>query len=168
VFSAPEKQPVVKGSLLTTLPILTKGWRVSLEIFPTDYSYGGWTNILHLTIGGNMGQYGDRTPAIFFHPSYGMRISSAANGNKDHYIDITPSTINQWTALEVSQQLIGGKYVYSINIGGQQVHSTENTGAKEFSDVKVFASDTYFAAQPASIRGLKINNQVPGQYQTGK
>ena len=48
-FSLDGEHTIVKSKLLTTLPELTKEWRVSLEVKPTAYTRYG--SILHMTIG---------------------------------------------------------------------------------------------------------------------
>ena len=58
VLNLPEERSIIKGHLLTTLPILGMEWRVSHEFRPTDYSNSGWTNSIHLTTGGDNHQYG--------------------------------------------------------------------------------------------------------------
>ena len=35
----------------TQLPLLGQEWSVGLEVHSADYSYSGWTNILHITTG---------------------------------------------------------------------------------------------------------------------
>ena len=58
-FSLTGEKELAKDNLLTTLPTLTKEWRVSLEVKPTDYDYGSYANVLHMTIGGKgLGAFG--------------------------------------------------------------------------------------------------------------
>ena len=40
-----------RGRLATLLPLLGQEWSVGLEVHPADYTYSGWTNILHITAG---------------------------------------------------------------------------------------------------------------------
>ena len=83
-FSKNAEQEMAKDNLLTTIPSMTKEWKVSLEVSPTDYSFSGYANVLHLTIGGkglgSTAKVGDRTPCIWIHKSRGVVISSARNG----------------------------------------------------------------------------------------
>ena len=110
-----------------------------------------------MTIGSNSGKYGDRTPAIFFHPTRGMHVTSAINGNKNWVKNVAPPPpIGEWTTLSVSQKSSGGKYFYSFAVGGQKIFSVENTQPREFSNVKVYASDPWYTAQPGDIRALTI------------
>ena len=63
VLSSPNEAEIVKDKVVTTIPIptLSKSFEVSLEVFPTSF-VGDWKNIIHMTINGNMEQYGDRIP----------------------------------------------------------------------------------------------------------
>ena len=61
---------------MTTLPILTKDWRVSFEFSPKNYNYKGYAQILHITTGGKYGNIGDRSPALWIHNSRGVYIST--------------------------------------------------------------------------------------------
>ena len=83
-FSLTGEKELAKDNLLTTLPTLTKEWRVSLEVKPTDYDYSSYANVLHLTIGGKglgaSGKVGDRSPVIWIHKTKGVMISSTLNG----------------------------------------------------------------------------------------
>jgi len=70
-FSLESEQQIVQDGLLTTLPYMTKEWKVAFEINPTDFSFRGYASVLHMTIGGrgagSNAKVGDRTPAIWFH-----------------------------------------------------------------------------------------------------
>ena len=46
-FSLPTEHPLKKASLLTTLPTLTKEWKISFELKPTNYQYASFAQILH-------------------------------------------------------------------------------------------------------------------------
>ena len=164
LFRRDEEQFLVKGSLLTTLPSLGKEWRVAHELRPTEYS-GEFKNSLHLTIGGSLGDYGDRTPAIWPSTPTGgkMFIASAVNGDENykHWPDRPP--VGEWTPIQISQTCEEGKYLYRIVIGGEEVHAVENTEPREFQDVKVYASNPWFEAQPGSIRNLVIDSSGQGE-----
>ena len=156
-LSVPQVHQLKRSSLLGTLPTLGMEWILSFDFRPTDYSFKGWTSLVHMTIGSNSGNYGDRTPAIFFHPTQGMHVTSAINGNKNWVKNVAPPPpIGEWTTLSVSQKSSGGKYFYSIQVGGQEIFSVENTQPREFSNVKVYASDPWYTAQPGDIRALTI------------
>ena len=165
VFSSPDEFSPTRGSLVHTIPTLGKEWRVSLEFKPTDYTYSGYANLLHLTIGADWGSYGTRVPGVWFHPSRGLHISAAVNGildyNKDTLTDRPP--LGNWTSLEISQEQVGGEFVYKIVIGGKEILSVENTQPEVFEDVKVYASDPWHNAQPGAMKALLIQTKL-GQF----
>ena len=39
-------------------------YELTFEVKPTSHTSNNWNNVIHLTIGGNMGTYGDRTPGV--------------------------------------------------------------------------------------------------------
>ena len=153
---------LVRDNLLTTLPSLGKEWRVTHEFRPTDYSAKGWTNSLHLTKGGNKG-HGKRTPAIFFHATKGIVVAFAKDdsSNTKHYIkgDDRPPT-NEWTRIKISQELLNQKYMITIRIGCKTVFTVQNKKPNEYSEIKVYASDQFYAALPGSIRNLIIETRT--------
>ena len=83
-FSLESEHQIVRDSLLTVLPNLSKEWKVTFEVNPTHYSWNGWKSVLHLTTGGkgvgSNSKVGDRIPAIWFHKTRGVLVSSALDG----------------------------------------------------------------------------------------
>ena len=51
-FSLEGEHGIAKNTLLTTLPSMTKEWKVTFEVNPTDYGFKSYASVLHLTIGG--------------------------------------------------------------------------------------------------------------------
>ena len=51
-FSLEGEHGIAKNTLLTTLPSMTKEWKVTFEVNPTDYGFRSYASVLHLTIGG--------------------------------------------------------------------------------------------------------------------
>ena len=164
-FSLPGEHLLKKNTLLTTLPSLTRQWRVSFEINPQSYNYRGYAQILQLTIGGKIGNVGDRTPALWMHKTRGVYISTTLNGKPSvgkAFRTKKPPT-NEWTVVEIGQTKTGSKYFFSLRIKGETLWSVENTEPKQFSNVDVFASSDWYVAQAGSIRGLKIETMRPGE-----
>ena len=161
VYTKAAEHQLAKGTLLTTLPTLGKEWRVTHDFKPTEY-LTTWTNSIQLTIGGFNGQYGDRI--AFIHPSSPklgkMVIVSAVNGEKSYSKSTAQPTVGAWTTITISQTLEGGKYMFRITIGGQEVHAVENTQPQEFKGVKVYASNPQSETQPGSIRNLMVESKV--------
>ena len=74
-------------------------------------------SIIHLTLGGDNGVYGDRNPAVWLHRN-GFAIRTAINGNKDTAKDIFPPLeAGKWMHFEMSQTLVKNKVkFFSSNI----------------------------------------------------
>ena len=164
-FSLPREIALEKNALLTDLPVLAKEWRVSFEIKPTSYNYNGYAQVLQMTTGGKKGKIGDRTPALWIHKTKGVYIATTLNGkpNEGHFFKTKKPSLNEWTSVEISQVVVGSKYIFSLIIGGETLWSVENTKPRKFYSVKVFASSGWYAAQEGSIRQFKIENILSGE-----
>ena len=161
-YSMEGSHEVAKNALLTTLPKLTTEWRLSFEVNPTDFKYNGYASLLHLTIGGNRGQVGDRSPAIWLHKSRGVLVSSAIDGKVAYSKTVKPlPAAGDWTKIEVSQVLVGAKHVYSITIGDKKVFSKTNSKPVELTDVKVYSGSPWYTSQKGSLQNLKIDIKTP-------
>ena len=157
-YSMEGSHEVAKNALLTTLPKLTTEWRLSFEVNPTDFKYNGYASLLHLTIGGNRGQVGDRSPAIWLHKSRGVLVSSAIDGKVAYSKTVKPlPAAGDWTKIEVSQVLVGAKHVYSITIGDKKVFSKTNSKPVELTDVKVYSGNPWSTSQSGFLQNLKID-----------
>ena len=112
---------------------------------------------------GSGSKYGDRTPAIWIHSSKGFLISSAVNGKYSYSKFIKPlPALGVWTKIEVGQQFVASKMVYSITIGGRKVFSVTNSKPSEFENVKVFASSSWYSPVNGFIKNLVIENKNRG------
>ena len=171
-FALKGEHELAKDSLLTTLPKMTKEWRVSFEVNPTDYSFNGYASVLHLTAGGkgvgSGAKEGDRNPAIWIHRSRGILVSTAMNG-KVAYSKIIRKIppVGEWTSIEVSQELFGSEYIYSITIADKNVFEMINTKPLEVDNVKVYAGSPWNTARKGFIRDLEIEIKVPSEGPTG-
>ena len=160
---------VAKNALLTTLPKLTTEWRLSFEVNPTDFKYNGYASLLHLTIGGNRGRVGDRSPAIWLHKSRGVLVSSAIDGKVAYSKTVKPlPAAGEWTKIGVSQVLVGAKHVYSITIGDKKVFSKTNSKPVELTDVKVYSGSPWYTNQKGFLQKLKIETKAPNCILAGK
>ena len=160
VYSQPpsDEHQLEKSTILETIPGLGKEWQVSFDFKPKHYNTSGYTNILHLTIGGNVKNIGERIPAIFHHPDSGLIVTTAINDNPNFHADITPPPpVNQWSTIVLSQLTSGSSTTFSVTVNGVAPFSpVVNPVPLEFSSVKVYASDPWHTAQPGYIRALTI------------
>ena len=165
-FSFQEEHQISRNTLLTTLPFLAKEWRVSFDFKANNFN--GLAQVLHLTAGGkgsgSGSKYGDRTPAIWTHSSRGLLVSSAVGGKYSYakYFKPLPPP-GEWTTINVAQELVGSKTVYSIAIGGKKVFSVTNSKPAQFENVKVYASTDWYSPVSGSIRNLLIQNKNYGE-----
>ena len=154
-----------KRSVLTTLPILTKEWKVSFEFNPKSYNYRGLAQVLQITIGGKSENIGDRTPSLWIHRTRGVYIVTTLNGeaNVGKFFAKKKPPIGEWTRIEISQAKQDSDYMFSLTIGDEKVWSVANSKPQDFSDVKVYASSPWYVAQAGNIRGLQIENKIRGK-----
>ena len=157
---------MTKGKLITTLPILEKSYFVSFEMKPTSLP-GGYHNILHFTIGGDIGKYGERTPAVWSNGN-SLHVCSAVSGNANYCQDIHNFIkINEWFSLNISQQLTNGKYMYKIETNGTVFHEVENKEPATFDNVEVYVSNPWYPANPGSIRKIIVGTGTDIDIDTG-
>ena len=151
---------------MTTLPILGPEWKVSFEFKANGFS--GYQQLLHMTVGGkgsgSGSKYGDRTPAIWTHSTKGFLIASALSGKFSYSKFIKPLPApGEWIKIEVGQELVASKMIYSISINGNKVFSTTNSKPSAFENVKVFASSPWYTPTDGVIKNLVIENIGDGE-----
>ena len=164
-FSLPTEHLLERNTLLTTLPTLTKEWRVSFEFKPNSYNQRGLAQILQMTIGDKSGNIGDQTPALMIHKTKGVYISTTLDGKASvgKYFKTKKPPINKWTSVEISQAKKRSNYIFSLVIKGETLWSVENTKPVQFSNVYVYASSEWYDAQAGSIRNFQTENMSPGE-----
>ena len=137
-------------------------WSVSIEYQHVDNPYYDWANIFHNTIGSNMGAPGTRTPAIYTRPgSHAISVMSYINGDANYVITLSPHPkLYEWYKILVEQQLVEGKYIFSISVNDNEYHSVENTTPQTFYNVDMWVSDPWYAASPGIIRNLRLKSGV--------
>ena len=167
VYSLQDEQKISKNTLLTTIPLLKKEWKVSFD-FKAD-NFRGLQQVLHMTAGGrgagSGSKYGDRTPAVWIHSSRGLLISSAVGGRYSYIKFLKPlPSAGEWTTIEIGQEFEGSDLgvVYFITIGGKKVFSTHNSKPAAFENVKVFASSGWYRPVDGFIKNLLIENKNDG------
>jgi len=160
---------VSRDNQVDTIPTLYKQWALSVDIMPTGTVYG-WSNVLHVGIGGDVATYGDRTPAIYLGSgSTSMHISSAIDSNSNNFInlDSTILPMDVWTQVAISQfQLSDETYQYTVTVGNNIVHQVQNSDAQEFNDVKVSTSDDFFPESKARVDNLRVSTFPDGVTQS--
>ena len=164
-FSSQSQQLLSKNHLLTTLPTLTKEWRITFDFYPSSYNYQGYAQILHVTTGGKSGKIGDRTPALWIHKTRGLYIATTLSGKASvgKFFRTKKPSLNEWTHVEIVQMKKGSVFTFSLVVKGEILWSVENSDPREFSDVKVFTSSEWYEAQAGLIRRFKIEKMMTGE-----
>ncbi|XP_065652931.1 uncharacterized protein LOC136071786 [Hydra vulgaris] len=161
-FYLENETQLIKGNLVATLSTLFKEYTVSFEVKLTAIQ-GGPLSVFHLTTNNDCGTYGYRTPAMWVQTPGTFYICSAVNSIND-FCQITKYIeLNNWNSIKISQQLLEGKYIYSIEHNCTIIFSQENNDSQEFLNVKVYVSDPWYKVQPGFIRNFKITNGKPAQ-----
>nr|XP_047141831.1 uncharacterized protein LOC101241607 isoform X2 [Hydra vulgaris] len=152
--------PLVKGKLMAVIPYLDKEYFVSLDFNPFKFDIGS-RNVIHLTIGSDHFNYGDKKSGIWS-VSQGngvLEIASSINGYVDvHTFSTNAFEVNQWSNIVICQFFNGSFYIYTIIINEKVAFSITNYQANSFVNVKVYASNPWVEALNASIKSLFVVN----------
>ena len=115
---------LVKSNLLATISWMSTEWSVSFEYRITGV-VSSWGSIVHLTIGSNIVQMGQRTTAVFTLPNSQKLIFNTTLNDETNYIcrSVENLELNRVYKIEVHQRYISnGNYRYFIKIDGKEVH----------------------------------------------
>lgn len=148
--------PLKADTVALTRRSLSPYYELSFQIRPFGV-VRGWSNIIHVTTGGNNEKYGDRTPAVFFHSeTTKLRVCSAISGNKNHCWTSSSLPMHKFTSIRIMQRAVNGKLLYKIFVNGTENYSTENNRAEHFGKVDIYSSDKWNPAAKVYLRNLKL------------
>ncbi|XP_065671188.1 uncharacterized protein LOC136089268 isoform X2 [Hydra vulgaris] len=147
---------LIKNNLVATLPLLEKTYSVSFKVKPNVFNTV--TSVIHLTIGGDYGFYGYRTPGVWLTGEGKMKIYSSVNGNYDYYILTEPLYLNEWSSIRISQFQFNKIYMYAVYLNGNNIHIIENTQPEAFTNVNVYGANPWHNAQNGLLKDLRIIN----------
>ena len=157
------EQAPAKGHVLTVLPHLYMAYEVKLEVMVFGLATGTWVNLLHLTNSGNTDKYGGSNPSIWAYGSSApyFRIHSAIDANKGWRNDFHNFRIptNSWIEMTVAQKFEHGIWMYTVTIDGTQLYGIQNNVPVDLTNVKVYASNPWYAPLNGSIRRLEISTR---------
>ena len=163
-FAMVEDVSLKKYQLVAILNSLPKEYELSFELMPTSF-LNNWTNVIHLTIGDDNRNYGNRTPGVWFQPDNSLYFNSPINDSSKNFSVLTVrAQIMEWTKVKISQLLITEKYTFTVQVGETEVYTVQNLFPQEFKNVKVYLSDPWYFAQPGLIRNVIISNTCEGNY----
>ena len=179
----PDEREISHNSHLTTIRRLGRSYTVMFQVKYTSV-HKEWSNILLLTSTDNTCcESGDRIPGVWLwkerHTSSGPKLrvctsikEAEKNENGNYCLDSPePVPSDVWTDVRISQRLEGSSlrdqyrawYRYEVAVNGVVIASVLNKGAREYADVKVYASDPWPNNLNGSIRQLLIvPEMVPG------
>ena len=169
------------------MPTVGMEWRLAFDYkTPTNpMESAGWaSNVLHAqSITGNCCAVGHRLPIVVLRESDGttdpLSEADGTTGLKfyvaypidsvwpgiDHTVYSMAVSYDAWNTIEIQQVLENGKYMYSIVINGIELENVENVAPQEYTDVKVFASDTYYQfSANGFMRNLIFENLEKSKY----
>ena len=137
---------------------LPRGWRISFDLKPTAI-LNGYSGILRMGTGGNINNYGDRSPAIFFAPkSTKLYICSAVNGKVNYCTTSTVSVPMYKVSKIVVQQVQDHRnnYNFEVFLNGQKIQSTYNSRPQIFIKVRITSSDPWHQSAKAEIENFEL------------
>ncbi|XP_065671521.1 uncharacterized protein LOC136089446 [Hydra vulgaris] len=152
---------IPKNNIAAILPLLEKTYSVLFKLKPILFATE-YTNVIHLTTGIDYGEYGGRTPAIFFtnDGSGRLYICSAVNLYTGPYplFVSEPLPLNKWSSIRLMQFQNNGKYTFVVFINEVNVYSINNQNPQSFQNVKVYISNPWHKVQDGFIKDLRIIN----------
>ena len=93
----------IRDQVMNTFDEFPKEYSLSFDLKIESIS-SEYTNILHITIGGDSGQYGERTIAVFVQPnSSKLDIFSAVNGKLEYGFTTESMPVGEWINLRFAQ-----------------------------------------------------------------
>ena len=157
---------VLKPKKIRVVPTLSQHWKLQFSIKPFHTKHG-WTNIMHATIGGNVGKIGDRIPAVFFNSrTTKLHICSAVSGNKNFCKNTNALPVNKFSSVIIQQipkqrrygtRSYGTQYHYQIIINGKTVLDVVNKYPQVFHKVSYYVSDPWYPPAVAIVSNFRIH-----------
>lgn len=93
-----------------------------------------------------------------------LHICSAISGDKNKCWNSDEIGVVEWVNIQISQHHSAGSiYNFEIRINNALVKTFENTDARVFTDVKVYASDPWHHLANATIRNFFVTMK-PGKF----
>ena len=99
VFQKTEELQLSKNQLLGELEKLGTEYSITFQLFLTSAKDG---NIIHFTIGGNIGRHGNRSPGLWAAKGK-FYLASSIDGNHNYSFQPPLPSLNTWHSIEISQ-----------------------------------------------------------------
>jgi len=152
VFKKIEQFQLARDQLLGELDVLGSEYIITFNLYLTS---AGNENIIHFTIGGSKGNYGDRSPGLWTWDGE-LYLSSAIDGEPDYVFKSTLPTLNTWHTIEISQLSEGSEIVFKMKVDGAVVVNKENKDPRSFQKMQMFAGDPWHGAANGRIRNMVV------------
>ena len=156
-----------RDRILAVIPRLSTEWKISFTLRLTSLTASNeYCNVIHFTQSKDSQEVGDRIAAVWLMIGTGSVFSetqyfSGINGNIGvlPLISLPVFEINVPVDIEFHQRyLSGGKYRVSLMINGQEIASEINSQARQFYDVKLYASNPWYDPCSGYIKNLAFTN----------
>jgi len=157
----PLAQQPKKNNEIGTIDSWGPLFRVSLDLIINKLTSDKWTSILAFKTNDgtrDMGQHGDRCPAMFLNKDGHIYFVSSVGSNANYATRSKNIQLNKWMRIIIEQTKRNGKVYFTVSVDGQIVHEVENTNPRTFEDVKVFAGDNFYPAPDASYKNVHWEN----------
>ena len=163
---------MLKNSYSTWGPSYKVSFSLNIKKIPKNQ----YTNIIHVTKGGNWGHYGDRIPAVWILSKWGrleLYICTAITfryrrnwkvsiREKKSFCKKFNVSLEKKYDVTIQQSKQSGHYWYQLFVSGERNRSFVNYRPKKFNNVKCYTSDPWFpsfTSDLGTVSNLKIENQ---------
>ncbi|XP_065671444.1 uncharacterized protein LOC105844195 isoform X4 [Hydra vulgaris] len=157
-----EEVDTTKLNLVTILSNIGKQYTIYFELKPSSFP-STWPSIIHLTIGGSLNTYGDRSPGAWIKNDGKQTplICAALNNvpGVGSCFSGKPLPTNAWSTFTFQQQFVQNTFFYLVKINDDIVYNKTNSKAVQFQNMKVYIGRTpWFPTISGFIRNLEITN----------
>ncbi|XP_065662462.1 uncharacterized protein LOC124811205 isoform X2 [Hydra vulgaris] len=158
MFSLNGQFDVKANNLLTTFNIFPKEYEITFEVYLSSFTSGNnycmCANLFRFTSGNDDLNINERLLAAWFTTSGTLTFYLFINSHSVQVLNV-PFSIG-WKKFNISQLLLHGAYISTIQVDGVNISSVTNTDAEEFYNVKLYFSDPWYLAQPGMVRNLLV------------
>ena len=160
----PVEIEITNNNLLETIPRLSTEWSISFEYRQTSL-VKGWRNLIRFAVSGipfsSPTVMESRIPAVFvLSNSTTLLFSTSINGSCYNVnAKAIENEVNENQHVEIHQRYVSqGDYRFFIKINGIEIHSVINSGAQQFYNVDVYASDNFHKNAAGYISNFLFTN----------
>ncbi|XP_066912180.1 uncharacterized protein [Clytia hemisphaerica] len=149
---------ITKGNKIDVIPLRKTAWFISFDFKQLPVP-SNWTNLIRFTAGAqDKDEERDRQPAVFMYKNQMKFCIGLDNKPGECSPQSEELPFNQWHAIEIKQEFIDSKYMFTVHINGVEFYSAENQSPKRYANVTVYASDVFRNPTNGLIRNLTYYN----------